>query len=98
MGDHPQCYCNDITVLGMRRGSGESIWDIKRHIGVVSSALHLQYRVNCSVLDVLLSGFFDSIGLYEKPSAKQVQMARHWLEVLEMSHYEKHTFKQLDYG
>ncbi|QMV13070.1 ATP-binding cassette domain-containing protein [Vibrio spartinae] len=98
LGDHPQCYCNDITVLGMRRGSGESIWDIKRHIGVVSSALHLQYRVNCPVLDVLLSGFFDSIGLYEKPSAKQVQIARHWLDVLEMSHYEKHTFKQLDYG
>ncbi|MDW6002714.1 ATP-binding cassette domain-containing protein [Vibrio mangrovi] len=98
LGDHPQCYCNDITVLGMRRGSGESIWDIKRHIGIVSSSLHLQYRVSCTVLDVLLSGFFDSIGLYEKPSAKQLHIARDWLNALEMSQYEQHGFRQLDYG
>ena len=98
MGDHPQCYSNDITVLGMKRGSGESIWDIKKQIGIVSSALHLQYRVNCSALDVLLSGFFDSIGLYEQPSKKQIQVAQQWLKVLEMSEFEKIGFKSLDYG
>ncbi|OBT16460.1 ABC transporter [Vibrio sp. UCD-FRSSP16_10] len=98
MGDHPQCYSNDITVLGMKRGSGESIWDIKKQIGIVSSALHLQYRVNCSSLDVLLSGFFDSIGLYEQPSKKQIQIAQQWLNVLEMSEFEKVGFKTLDYG
>ncbi|MPW37685.1 ATP-binding cassette domain-containing protein [Vibrio sp. B1Z05] len=98
MGDHPQCYSNDISVLGMKRGSGESIWDIKKQIGIVSSALHLQYRVNCSALDVLLSGFFDSIGLYEKPSKKQIQLAQQWLKVLEMSEFEKIGFKSLDYG
>jgi molybdate transport system ATP-binding protein len=98
MGDHPQCYSNDIYVLGHQRGSGESIWEIKRHIGIVSSALHLQYRVNCSALEVLLSGFFDSIGVYQRPSAKQYQVARHWLSVLEMDPYEKHSFRELDYG
>lgn len=98
LGDHPQCYSNDIQVLGMQRGSGESIWQVKKRIGVVSSSLHLQYRVNCSALDVILSGFFDSIGLYEKPSTKQVQLARQWLQVLEMSHLEKTGFKSLDYG
>ncbi|MCG3736494.1 ATP-binding cassette domain-containing protein [Vibrio cincinnatiensis] len=98
LGDHPQCYSNDITVLGMKRGSGESIWDVKRHIGVVSSALHLQYRVNCSALEVLVSGFYDSIGLYQQPSKKEILLAREWLSILEMSEFEKVGFRQLDYG
>ncbi|WP_242550096.1 gamma-glutamyltransferase, partial [Pantoea agglomerans] len=36
-GDHPQGYSNDLTLFGRRRGSGETIWDIKQHIGYVSS-------------------------------------------------------------
>ena len=97
-GDHPQSYSNDITVLGMKRGSGESIWDVKRQIGIVSSALHLQYRVGCSALDVLLSGFFDSIGLYDQPSKTQLQHAYKWLDVLEMRELEKVSFRSLEYG
>ncbi|QUN06600.1 ATP-binding cassette domain-containing protein [Shewanella yunxiaonensis] len=98
LGDHPQCYSNDITILGVKRGSGESIWEIKKNIGVVSSSLHLQYRVNCSALEVLLSGYFDSIGLYQKPSALQISNAQTWLEMLEMSDFAKTGFRSLDYG
>ncbi|MGF1721691.1 ATP-binding cassette domain-containing protein [Vibrio kyushuensis] len=98
LGDHPQCYCNDISVLGFKRGSGESIWDIKRQIGIVSSALHLQYRVGCQALDVLLSGYFDSIGLYDQPSKKQIESAHQWLEVLEMNEFANVSFRSLDYG
>lgn len=71
---------------------------MKKRIGIVSSSLHLQYRVGCSVLEVLLSGYFDSIGLYEQPSKKQLLLAERWLEVLEMSHLAKTGFRQLDYG
>lgn len=98
VGDHPQCYANDIQIFGIKRGSGESIWDVKKRIGIVSSSLHLQYRVGCNALEVLLSGYFDSIGLYEQPSKKQVQFAQRWLEVLEMGHLAKVGFKSLDYG
>ncbi|MCE0493938.1 ATP-binding cassette domain-containing protein [Vibrio salinus] len=97
-GDHPQCYSNDIQVLGYQRGGGESIWDVKKKIGIVSSSLHLQYRVGCSALDVLLSGFFDSIGLYESPSANQVNIANQWLAVLGMTDYKKDSFTSLEYG
>jgi len=97
-GDHPQCYSNDITLFGMKRGSGESIWDIKEHIGMVSSALHLQYRVNCSALKVLLSGFYDSIGLYKHPTKKQLLAAKDWLTLLGMAKFEKKPFKSFDYG
>ena len=97
-GDHPQCYSNDIDIFGNKRGSGESIWEIKKHIGMVSSALHLQYRVNCSALDVIVSGFYDSIGLYQKPTAQQISVATEWLAILHMGHLSKTAFRQLEYG
>ncbi|WED23316.1 ATP-binding cassette domain-containing protein [Vibrio sp. JC009] len=97
-GDHPQCYSNDIQIFGRQRGSGETIWDIKKNIGMVSSALHLQYRVNCSALEVILSGFYDSIGLYEKPSKSEIQLAKEWLEILHMSQFTNTSFRQLEYG
>ncbi|UJF17351.1 molybdate ABC transporter ATP-binding protein ModF [Vibrio sp. SS-MA-C1-2] len=97
-GDHPQCYSNDIHILGNKRGSGETIWDIKKNIGMVSSALHLQYRVSCSALDVILSGFYDSIGLYHHSSKKERQIAQEWLSILHMDQYVKTPFKQLEYG
>ncbi|PMH44464.1 ABC transporter [Vibrio sp. 10N.286.49.B3] len=97
-GDHPQCYSNDITIFGMQRGSGESVWDIKRHIGMVSSALHLQYRVNCSALEVVLSGFYDSIGVYKHPSVLERKQAQAWLRFFHMDHLSRNAFKSLEYG
>ena len=79
-GDHPQGYSNDLT--RRRRGSGETIWEIKRHIGYVSSSLHLDYRVNTSVRNVVLSGFFDSIGIYQAVSDRQRQLTEQWLALL----------------
>lgn len=81
-GDHPQGYSNDLTLFGRRRGSGETIWEIKRHIGYVSSSLHLDYRVNTSVRNVVLSGFFDSIGIYQAVSDRQRQLTEQWLALL----------------
>lgn len=60
---------------------------------MVSSALHLQYRVNCSALEVILSGFYDSIGLYNQPSRKEIDVAKEWLDILHMRHYEKNVFQ-----
>jgi molybdate transport system ATP-binding protein len=97
-GDHPQCYSNDIQIFGKQRGSGETIWEIKKHIGMVSSALHLQYRVNCSALEVIISGFYDSIGLYTKPSRREQDIAREWLDILHMADYAKTPFRELEYG
>lgn len=85
-GDHPQGYSNDLTLFGRRRGSGETIWDIKKHIGYVSSSLHLDYRVSTTVRNVILSGFFDSIGIYQAVSDKQHKLAQEWLDILGMDH------------
>ena len=97
-GDHPQCYGNDLTVLGYRRGSGESIWDVKKQIGIVSPGLHRDHRVPGSVLHIALSGFFDSIGLYDTPTAEQIAHARQWLALVGMADRVQVPFKQLSYG
>lgn len=98
-GDHPQGYSNDLTLFGIRRGSGETIWDIKQHIGYVSSTLHLDYRVSVSVLSVILSGFFDSVGLYQAVSERQKSLARQWLALLGMNNaLADAPFQSLSWG
>lgn len=70
-GNNLQAYANDITLFGRRRGSGESIWDIKRNIGFVTPHLQAQYDASITAREVILSGFFDSIGLYRRHTADQ---------------------------
>ncbi len=97
-GDHPQCYSNNIIVFGYQRGSGESIWDIKQHIGYVSTALQWEYRVSISLKNVIISGFYDSIGLYKKASDTQQEIATQWLQLLGLHDRADHPFNQLSYG
>ena len=97
-GDNPLVYVNDVTVFGFKRGSGESIWDIKKYYGLVSGALHLDYRVNGPAINVVLSGFYDSIGLYEKPSDEEIAIARRWLKLAGLAHKERTAFKSLSFG
>lgn len=97
-GDNTKAYGKDITLFGVKRGSGETIWDIKRHYGLVSAQLHRDYRASCSILGVVLSGFFDSIGLYETPSKQQIKIAREWLELLGIDQPENKPFSRLSYG
>ncbi len=98
-GDHPQGYSNDLTLFGIRRGSGETIWDIKQHIGYVSSSLHLDYRVSVNVRTVILSGFFDSIGLYQAVSDRQMALAQQWLALTGMDNAMANApFHSLSWG
>ncbi len=97
-GDHPQCYVNDIFVFGFKRGSGESIWQIKQFIGYVSTALQWEYRVGTSLRNVIISGFYDSIGLYSKCTDKQRQIADQWLALLGMQDRWDEPFNKLSYG
>nr|WP_314427316.1 molybdate ABC transporter ATP-binding protein ModF [uncultured Erwinia sp.] len=97
-GDHPQGYSNDLTLFGRRRGSGETIWDIKQHIGYVSSSLHLDYRVSSSVRNVIISGYFDSIGIYQAVSDRQQALAKQWLRLLGMEHQGDTPFHDLSWG
>ncbi|MDF7802063.1 ATP-binding cassette domain-containing protein [Pontiellaceae bacterium B1224] len=97
-GDHPQLYSNDVNVFGIRRGSGESVWDIKKHIGHVSSSVQVNYRVSAAVLDVVISGLHDSIGLYRKPSLHEMKCAKEWITMLHLGHKMMRPLRSLSYG
>ncbi|MDD6317255.1 MAG: molybdate ABC transporter ATP-binding protein ModF [Succinatimonas hippei] len=97
-GDNPLVYANDVTVFGYKRGSGESIWDIKKCYGYVSGSLHLDYRVSAPAINVVLSGFYDSIGLYNHPGDDEIACARAWLATAGLSDREHMSFRQLSFG
>lgn len=98
LGDHPQAYANRVTLFGRRRGSGESIWEIKRHIGWVAPELHLYYPRQVSCRDVTCSGFFDSVGLYQQCSPRQRETARAWMQYLGVWQYAGLPFADLSEG
>jgi molybdate transport system ATP-binding protein len=97
-GDHPQCYVNDIQLFGMQRGQGETIWDIKQHIGYVSSALQWEYKVSVNVRNAIISGFYDSIGIYQQYNDEQKAIAEQWLALLGLQDVSNKPFNQLSFG
>lgn len=97
-GDNTQAYGNDLELFGWKKGSGESIWDIKRRIGYVSTTLQRDYRVGGRVLEVILSGFYDSIGLYRVPTAQQQKLARFWLGLIQLENKVRKPFGYLSFG
>lgn len=97
-GDHPQAYNNELYLFGRRRGSGETVWDIKRNVGVVSSQLHRNYRIGGSVEEVLVSGLFDSIGVYQLVEPSHRSRAKAWLDWLEIDVGLDTSFRELSHG
>jgi molybdate transport system ATP-binding protein len=97
-GDHPQAYANELYLFGRRRGSGETVWDVKRNVGQVSARLHRDYRVGGSVEEVLLSGLYDSIGVYQRPEPSHRKRAHAWLEWLELGLAPGAAFRELSFG
>ncbi len=97
-GDNPQAYANEIYLFGKRRGSGETLWELKKRIGLVSSELQVRYRKPIRVYDVVLSGFFDSVGLYRRANAQQRIRASQQIEFLDIANIAHKPFDQLSYG
>lgn len=112
--DNPQGYSNDLVLFDRKRGSGESIWDIKAKIGFVSPELHLYFirrrglynaaastQVSSSsmkCLDVVLSGFKDEVGFSTTDSHMEVETAQKWLHLLDMEHLSASPFLHVSLG
>ena len=97
-GDNPQAYSNQIYLFGRRRGTGESIWDIKHKIGFISSEFQIRYRKAITAFEVVLSGFFDSVGLYRHSSPDQRDIDRQWMALLRIGDQADSHFNTLSYG
>jgi len=97
-GDNHKAYGQDIWLFGRKRGSGESVWEVKSRFGVVSNELHNHYVRGWKVLEVVVSGFFDSVGLYQDPVASEIATARQWLAATGLSGLEGAAFQTLSFG
>ncbi|MEO9076843.1 MAG: ATP-binding cassette domain-containing protein [Gelidibacter sp.] len=97
-GENPKAYGQNITIFDRKKGSGESIWDIKRKIGHFSSSIAELFQRNHTVEQMVMSGFFDSVGLYVKPTGLQYQKALQWLELINIRHLKDVYFNRLTLG
>lgn len=97
-GENPKGYGQELYLFGRKKGSGESVWDIKKNIGIFSTSMTQLFKRNHTLEQMILSGFFDSIGLYTQPTILQKQIAAQWLEVIGMSALKNKSFLQLSLG
>ena len=96
--DNPQSYASDISLFGYKRGSGESIWDIKKHIGYVSPEMHRAYMRPLPAISIVASGLKDSIGLYTKPKPEEMDICRLWMHIFGLDGKEQTSFLKLSSG
>ena len=84
IGENPQAYSQKILLFGRKRGSGESIWDVKRPTGFVAPELSRFFPANQTCRKVILSGFFDTMGLFKKTTLEQESKADRWLKLFNL--------------
>ena len=96
--DNPQSYACDISLFGRKRGTGESIWEIKKHIGYVSPEMHRAYMKNLPAIDIVASGLYDTIGLYKKPTEKDRSVCEWWMHIFGIEDLKDRNFLQLSSG
>ncbi len=97
--DNPQGYSNDITLFGRRRGTGESIWDIKRRIGYVSPEMHLYFNGGATaVIDIVAQGLNDTVGNFKRLTLQQIEKGRRWLDLFHMEYLAPRRFNTLSAG
>ena len=96
--DNPQSYTCNINLFGKKRGTGESIWDIKKRIGYVSPEMFRSYLKNLPVIDIVASGLFDTVGLYRRPKPDQLIECEWWLDIFGIIYLKERNFLQLSSG
>ena len=98
LADNPQAYANDLRLFGRQRGSGESIWEIKRRIGWIAPELSFFYQSQSTCQAVVCSGFFDSIGLYHDVTQARAWMADEWMRAVGIEALADRSFQTVSIG
>ncbi|RYY21712.1 MAG: ATP-binding cassette domain-containing protein, partial [Sphingobacteriaceae bacterium] len=94
-GDNPQAYANQIVLFDRARGSGESIWDIKKKIGFVSPELYQYFPAESSCLQVIESGFYDTLGLFRPSHPHKSGLALRWMKLLNIDSSARKLLKNV---
>jgi molybdate transport system ATP-binding protein len=92
-GNSPKGYGQELVLFSHRKGTGESVWELKEKIGFFTPSMTLQFERQDSIEQMVISGFFDSVGLYIKPSDRQVLLAREWLQLIGMYKDKNQPFR-----
>lgn len=96
--DNPQSYACDITLFDRKRGSGESIWDIKRHIGYVSPEMYRSFLRHIPAIQIVANGFFDTAGITRNPGPDQLATAEFWMKIFRIDRLKDRFFTELSSG
>lgn len=96
--DNPQGYSNDISLFDHKRGTGESIWEIKRNIGYISPEMHLYFQNGETLLTVVATGCFDNVGCYRRAGEEQNATAMLWLKAMGLDRLASRRFSTLSSG
>ncbi len=97
-GDHPQAYANEIYLFDRKRGSGETIWEIKRNIGFISPELHWNFDGSMTCLQTIISGFYDTPSMHHNPTDEQISLAQQWLSGAGLENYANQRFANVSNG
>jgi len=97
-GDNPKAYNQNLTLFGKRKGTGETVWEIKQKVGYLTPSMTDLFSTRHTVEEMIVCGFLDSIGLYKKPSDIQLRLANEWLDLIEMPHLKNKPFCTLSLG
>ena len=97
-GENPKGYGQELYLFGLKKGSGESVWDIKKNIGYFTPSMTDKFTGYHSVEHMMISGILDSVGLYVKPTEAQLRVAKEWLQLINMWHLKDAHFHDLTMG
>jgi len=97
-GDNPKAYNQDLTLFGRKKGTGETVWETKAKIGYLNSLMTHLFSRRDSIEQMVISGFFDSVGLYIRPSEMQIKLADEWLKLIGLFEIKQKAFVDLTAG
>ena len=97
-GENSKGYGQELYIFGQKKGSGESIWEIKEKIGYFTPAMTDKFSGHHTVEHMMISGFNDSVGLYQKPTDVQLALAKEWLLLIGMWPTKDIYFHDLSIG
>ncbi|NHF57974.1 ATP-binding cassette domain-containing protein [Flavobacteriaceae bacterium TP-CH-4] len=97
-GENPKGYGQELYIFGRKKGSGESVWDIKKRIGYFTPSMTDKFTGYHTVEHMVISGLHDSIGLYVTPTEAQIRLAKEWLQLIEMWHLKDTLYHDLSMG
>ena len=97
-GENPKGYGQELYLFGYKKGSGESVWDIKKNIGYFTPTMTDKFTGYHSLEHMMISGILDSVGLYVRPTEAQLRLAKEWLQLINMWHLKDTLFHDLTLG